>query len=103
MMKGVFFLVLGAFSAIGAEDVAEPSAYSIAAMEAARTANCLQDYAGKLTTSDRVSRVCDNGKPAMDSYVTRLCEGNECDNIRIRPFAKVTFECSEVVASVNCI
>lgn len=82
---------------------AQGGAYASRAMAAAASSNCLRGYTGKLTTSDRASQVCENGFPKMDSYVTRLCEGNECDGMRLRPFAKVVFNCGETPESVTCI
>ena len=95
----LYFITLGLIGSSGAVS----AQFGTLAIEAAQNAGCITDYDGKLTTSERVHQVCDNGFPDMDSYVTRLCEDNSCATMRIRPFAKVSFSCSETVSSVSCI
>lgn len=82
---------------------AQGSSYAGQAIDAATKKDCLRGYTGRLTTTQNVREVCENGFPNMDVYVTRLCEENECDNMRIRPFAKVSFRCGEDPESVMCI
>ena len=95
-----FLLMLASFFLAGALANTD---YAARAKEAATAADCLGGYDGKLSTSERVQRVCENGLPEMDSYVTRACEEEACSRMRIRPFARVSFVCSDSPKSVTCL
>lgn len=64
------------------------------AIAAAQNAGCVPTtYAGKLTTKEETVSSCFAGGFVHRNYVLPVCESN-CDAVRLRPFASVTFECS---------
>lgn len=77
--------------------------YSERSIKEAREHNCIRMYTGELTTSDTIISTCSNGKYVLESYVTRLCRGSECDNVRLRPFARVSYNCDDAPSAVSCI
>jgi hypothetical protein len=63
------------------------------AINAARSNGCFDTYNGKLDTRITNRSSCFAGGFVKEVLIVRKCDLNECDGIRMAPFAKVTFNC----------
>ena len=82
----------------------EDSIYRDIAIEAAQERGCLGDYKGGLESRLTPSTECPNGGHVMSVLLVRSCGHDNCDAMRIAPFARVTIQCdfSTIVTGMNC-
>ena len=74
------------------------------AIKAAKSQGCLGEYGGELDTSVTTRSPGFTEGLVKDVLIVRACESETCSNMRIAPFAKVTFNCDlkPIVSGMNC-
>jgi hypothetical protein len=71
-----------------------PDARGSIAISAAQNAGCIPaSYTGRLTTKEETISSCLVSGFVYRDFVLPVCESN-CEAVRLRPFATVTFACS---------
>ena len=72
------------------------------AVEAAREKGCLGEFQGSVDTRKKTVSSCFAGGFIEEFLIVPVCEQN-CENVRLRPLAKVMFHCNEDPSTVECL
>lgn len=75
---------------------------SSVAISSARDNGCLNNYHGLVDTRSRIVSSCFAGGFVQEVLVVPVCEVN-CENVRLRPLAKVMFNCGENPSGIECL